>query len=59
VVLPAEDADRHGTTPQTPARAAAPRRSRARRPGKTARIRVAARSSGRKAGKPTRQAAKK
>ena len=64
VLLPAADADQHGSSPQPAAPAAAPRRSRARRPGKTgsARIRVATRSSGRKAGKAgktARKAAKK
>jgi hypothetical protein len=53
VVLPASDADQHGSSPQPAAPATAPRRSRARRPGKAgpARTRVATRSSGRKAGK--------
>jgi hypothetical protein len=58
-VLPA-GADKQAPSQQPPEPAAAPRRSRARRPGKhtTARIRVAPRSSGRKAGKSRRQAAK-
>jgi hypothetical protein len=54
VVLPA-DADRQGSDQQPLERAAAPRRSRKRA---TARIRVAPRASGRKAGKPARKAAK-
>jgi hypothetical protein len=64
VLLPAADADQQGSSPQPAVPATAPRRSRARRPGKTgsARIRVATRSSGRKAaktGKTARKAAKK
>jgi hypothetical protein len=61
VVLPAESADKQAPAQQPPERAAAPRRSRARRPGKrvSARIRVAPRSSGGKAGKSRRKAAKK
>jgi hypothetical protein len=61
VVLPADGADRQGSSQQPPERAAAPRRSRTRRPGKrvTASIRVAPRASGRKAGKATGKAAKK
>jgi hypothetical protein len=55
-VLPADGADRQGSSQQPPERAAAPRRSRKRA---TARIRVAPRASGRKAGKSTRKAAKK
>jgi uncharacterized protein YcbK (DUF882 family) len=53
VVLPAVDADTHGSSPQPAAPATAPRRTRARRPGKTgsARTRVATRSSGRKTAK--------
>ena len=65
-VPPADGADRQGSSQQQPERAAAPRaaaprRSRGRRPGKraTARLRVAPRASGRKAGKSTRKAAKK
>jgi hypothetical protein len=59
VALPADGADKQAPAGQ-PERAAAPRRSRARRPGKrgSARLRLAARSSGRKAGKSTRKAAK-
>jgi hypothetical protein len=60
VVLPAAGADKQAPAQQPPEPTAAPRRSRARRPGKraTARIRIAPRSSGRKAGKSTRKAAK-
>jgi hypothetical protein len=52
-------ADQQATSPQSPEPARAPRRSRAR-PGKrgAARIRVSARSSARKKGKPRRRAAK-
>jgi hypothetical protein len=59
VVLPA-GADKQAPAQQPPEPTAAPRRSRARRPGKgaSARIQVAARASGRKAGKPRRKAAK-
>jgi hypothetical protein len=64
VVLPAVDADTHGSAPQPAAPATAPRRTRARRPGKTGARTGAARSSGRKAGtgkagKTTRKAAAK
>jgi hypothetical protein len=60
VVLPAGGADRQAPAQQPPEPTAAPRRSRARRPGKraTARTGVAPRSSGRKAGKSRRKAAK-
>ena len=52
VVVPAVDADTHGSSPQPAAPATAPRRSRARRPGKTGAARTGVtRSSGRKAGK--------
>jgi hypothetical protein len=59
VVLPAGD-DKQAPAQRPPEPAAAPRRSRAGRPGKrtTARIRAAPRSSGRKAGKSGRKAAK-
>jgi hypothetical protein len=64
VVLPAADIDQPGSSPQPAAPATAPRRSRARRPGKAgeARTSVATRSSGRKTGKTgktTRKAATK
>jgi len=60
VVLPASSADKQAPSPQAPEPAAAPRRSRARRPGKrtSARIRVTPRASGRKTGKSKRKAAK-
>jgi hypothetical protein len=60
VLLSTESADKQAPSQQPPERATAPRRSRARRPGKpvSARIRVAPRSSGRKAGKSRRKAAK-
>jgi hypothetical protein len=60
VVLPASSADKQAPFPQAPEPAAAPRRSRARRPGKrtSARIRVTPRASGRKTGKSKRKAAK-
>jgi hypothetical protein len=53
-------ADRQAPAQQPPERAVAPRRSRARRPGKrgTARIRVTPRSSARKTAKSRRKAAK-
>jgi hypothetical protein len=59
VVLPA-GTDKQAPFPQPPEPAAAPRRSRARRPGKrtSARIRVTPRASGRKARKSKRKAAK-
>jgi hypothetical protein len=60
VLLPADGADKQAPSQQPSEHTAAPRRSRAGRPGKrvSARIRVTPPASGRKAGKSRRKAAK-